>query len=158
MADACGLKWTAKTRRVTLASEVIMKVDETLVQSAISFIKQRFPTGVEGAAAVYLEDGQILISTALEVKNESVALCHETGAFCEAYKLNKKVVATVCVSRDENGFHILSPCGVCQERLWLWGGDVDCGVPLPEDSTKWTSVPLSEISGYYWRRPFMEMP
>jgi len=134
-----------------------MRVDEKLVQAAVSFINQRFPIGVEGAAAVYLEDGQILISTALEVKSESVALCHETGAFCEAYKLNKKVVATVCVSRDENGFHILTPCGVCQERLWLWGGDVDCGVPHANDSTKWMSVKLSDLSPHYWRKPFMEL-
>ncbi|MBP9708243.1 MAG: hypothetical protein KBD78_11410 [Oligoflexales bacterium] len=67
-----------------------MKVDQNLVQAAIDFVNKRFPTGVEGAAAVYLEDGQILVSTAPLVKNESVSLCHETGAICEAYKLDKK--------------------------------------------------------------------
>lgn len=132
-----------------------MKVDSKLVNAAIDFVKQRFPLGVEGAAAVYLEDGTILISTAPEVVNASVSLCHETGAICEAYKLNKKIVATVCVSRDEKGFHILTPCGVCQERYWLYGGDVDCAVPKSEDSTQWTSVKLSELSPNYWRKPFI---
>ncbi len=44
---------------------------------------------------MYLEDGQILISTSPQVENESLALCHETGAICEAYKLNKRVTASV---------------------------------------------------------------
>lgn len=132
-----------------------MKVDAKLVNAAIEFVNARFPTGIEGAAAMYLEDGSIVVSTAPATVNESVALCHETGALCEAYKLDKKVVATVCVSRDENGFHILTPCGVCQERLWVYGGEVDCAVPKLEDSTQWTSMKLSELSPRYWRRPFM---
>ncbi len=133
-----------------------MKVDQKLVQAAIDFVRERFPSGVEGAAAMYLEDGQILVSTSPIVENESVALCHETGAICEAYKLNKKVTASVCVSRDEKGFHILTPCGVCQERLWSWGGDVDCAIPKRHDSTQWQSIKLSELSPHYWRRPFMK--
>lgn len=132
-----------------------MKVDQKLVQAAIEFVTKRFPTGVEGASAMYLEDGTLLISTAPAVTNESVALCHEAGAFCEAHKLGRRIVATVCVSRDEKGFHILTPCGVCQERLWIYGESVDCAVPLPEDSTKWKSVPLGELSPHYWRKPFM---
>lgn len=132
-----------------------MKVDQKLVQAAIDFVQRRFPNGIEGASAVYLEDGQILISTSPVVTNESVSLCHEVGTICEAYKLDKKIVATVCVSRDEKGFHILTPCGVCQERLWVYGENVNCAVPLPEDSTKWTSVKLGALSPHYWRKPFM---
>jgi hypothetical protein len=41
--------------------------------------------------------GQILISTASEVLNASVGLCHEAGAICEAYKLSKKITASVYV-------------------------------------------------------------
>ena len=68
-----------------------MKVDERLIQAARDFISERFLQGVEGAAAMYLEDGRILISTAPACVNDCVALCHETGAICEAYKLNKKL-------------------------------------------------------------------
>lgn len=133
-----------------------MKVDSNLVNAAIDFVKLRLTSGINGAAAVYLEDGTILISTAPNVVNESVSLCHETGAICEAYKLDKKIVATVCVSQDQKGFHILTPCGVCQERFWVYGGNIDCAVPQQEDSTKWTSVKLSELSPFYWRKPFMK--
>lgn len=148
------MKWSIF--RLEKSEGVCVKVDSNLVNAAIEFVKQRFPTGVEGAAAVYLEDGTILVSTAPEVVNESVSLCHETGAICDAYKLNKKIVATVCVTRYENEFHILTPCGVCQERYWVYGGDVDCAIPKPEDSTQWTSVKLSALSPNYWRKPFME--
>ena len=47
------------------------------------------------AAAMYAEDGEILISTGLEVVNDAVALCYEVGAMCEAYAKYKKIVATV---------------------------------------------------------------
>ncbi len=87
-----------------------MKLDAKLVEAAKSFVQSRFPNELEaGAAAIYTEDGQLLISTAPEAVNPSVELCHEAGAMCEAYKLNKKITATVCVSRDEKGlFHILT--------------------------------------------------
>lgn len=93
-----------------------MKVDQKLIQAAIDFVNKRFPSGVEGAAAVYLEDGQILISTAPAVDNDSVSLCHETGAICEAYKLNKKITASVCVSRDERGFSQSFPVSNLKNR------------------------------------------
>lgn len=133
------------------------RVDERLVQAAIELANRRFPTGEEGAAAVYLEDGQILTSCALHVVNESVSLCHEVGTMCDAVKIGKRIVATVCVSRDLQGrFYILSPCGVCQERLWAWGGDVECAVPLPDNPFAWQSIKLRELSPYYWRKPFIE--
>ncbi len=134
-----------------------MKLDQKLVQAAIDFVNQRFPTGLEvGAAAVYLEDGRILVSTSPRVENESVAVCHEMGAYCEAYKLNQKITASVCVTREQDGFYILTPCGVCQERLWTWGEKVECAVPAGDDPRKWRSIPLSELSPHYWRKPFMK--
>lgn len=134
-----------------------MKRIDALVQAAIDFVAQRFPTGVEGAAAMYLDDGEIVVSTSPICVNESVALCHETGAICEAYKRNRKIVATVCVSREETGeYYILTPCGVCQERLWAWGGDIDCVIPQAHDPKKWTAVKLSALSPHYWRKPFID--
>jgi cytidine deaminase len=135
-----------------------MKLDSNLVEAAIEFIKSRFSTEPwAGAAAMYTEDGQILISTAPAVVSASVELCHEVGAICEAYKLNKKIAATVCVSRDEKGqFHILTPCGICQERLFVWGGDVEAAVPTDTDSTKWQTKTLKELQPFYWRKPFLK--
>ncbi len=135
-----------------------MDLDSRLVEAAKGFIKARFPTETwAGAAAMYTEDGQLLISTAPESVNLSVELCHETGAICEAHKLNKRVTATVCVSRDDKGnFLILTPCGVCQERLLYWGQDVQAAVPSDNDSTKWQMKTLSELQPYYWRKPFLQ--
>lgn len=46
----------------------------------------------------------------------------------------KKVTHSICVAReDENAeFMILSPCDVCQERLFYWGGDVKAAVTNPD--------------------------
>ena len=45
-------------------------------------------------------------------------LCCETGAICEAHKRGERVVATVCVGRDDeqHAFEILAPCGLCMDR------------------------------------------
>jgi cytidine deaminase len=135
-----------------------MKLDQALVNSAINFIACRFSDKKwVGAAAMYTDDGQILISTAPETINESVSLCHETGAICEAYKLGKRVTASVCVSYDDAGkIHILTPCGVCQERLMYWGEDVEVAVPQTDDSTRWLSKTLKEVQPFYWYKPFQK--
>jgi cytidine deaminase len=135
-----------------------MKLDSKLVAAAKDFIQDRFlAEPCAGAAAMYTEDGEILISTAPSVVNSSVELCHEVGAICDAFKRAKKVTASVCVSRDEQGkFHILTPCGVCQERLMVWGDRIECAVPLDNDSTQWQVKLLREIQPYYWRKPFLK--
>ena len=92
-----------------------MKLDQKLVDAAIKFLEERLPDGDwEGAAAMYTEKGRILTSTAPGEINNGASLCHETGAICEAYSLNEKITASVCVIRDQNKeIHILTPCGIC---------------------------------------------
>ena len=135
-----------------------MKLDSRLVEAAKTFIQSRFPNeGWAGAAGMYTEDGDILISTAPEVVNASVELCHEVGAICEAYKLSKIITASVCVSRDDKGlFQILTPCGVCQERLMVYGDEVEVAVPAENNSTDWQAKKLKEVQPFYWRKPFMK--
>ena len=131
-----------------------MQVDQRLVDAAIEQALERWPDEEAGAAAVYTEGGRILTSVYVETPNSVVNLCHETGAICEAYKLNVPITASVCVSREDKDapFIILTPCGVCQERLAYWGGDVQVGVPEPDDPTKWLSRPLREVTPFYWRK------
>lgn len=128
-----------------------MKVDQKLFDSVVTFIEERFgKNSDEGAAGIYTESGKILISTAPDTLNESVSVCHETGAFCEAYKLNEKIVASICVHQGKDGKNIvLTPCGVCQERLFLYGKEVEVGVP-GKDSI-FVSKKLKEVQPYYWR-------
>ncbi len=131
-----------------------MQVDQKLVDAAIKQALERWPDEEAGAAAVYTTDGRILTSVYVETPNSVVNLCHETGAICEAHRLNVSIAASVCVSREDKDepFLILTPCGVCQERLAYWGGGVQVGVPYPNDPKKWLSRSLSEVMPFYWRK------
>ena len=134
-----------------------MWLDQKLVDAAVDLMSEVFPSGPGGAAALRTEDGTILISVGLEgVLHDSANVCHETGAILEAFKLRKKVVASVCVWRESGNspILILSPCGMCQERLRIWGEDVEAAVPLSEDATKWQSKTLKELEPYYWGNVF----
>lgn len=134
-----------------------MQVDQALVNAAIDLAERRYAgdpdsDGWAGAAAMYVSDGRILTSVFVDSPNAAASLCCETGAIAEAHKLNLAVVATVCVSREKPGdpFVILTPCGICQERLAHWGGDVQVAVPYPGEPTRWLSKPLREVQPHYW--------
>ena len=130
-----------------------MSLDQTLVDAAIQQALNRFPSGYAGAAAIRLDTGKILTSVCLDAPNEAAALCHETGAFCEANRLGARVVASVCVSRSapDRPFLILAPCGICQERLSIWGPNVEVGVAVPGRPGEWQKKFLHELQPYYWR-------
>jgi cytidine deaminase len=130
-----------------------MTIDQRLVDAAIAQARSRFPRGSGGAAALYTADGRILTSVCFDTPNESANLCHETGAICEANRLGLEVIASVCVSRESEAepFLILSPCGICQERLAAWGSDVTVAVPLATDPTRWQAKSLREVQPFYWR-------
>ena len=127
-----------------------MNVEKSLYEQAVEFIKMRYPTGWGGAAVLHTEDGRDLISVAPDVLNASTELCIETGAICEAHKFNAKVTHCICVVReDENShFKVLSPCGICQERLRYWGESVRVGVTTDNGELKF--VELKELMPYYW--------
>ena len=130
-----------------------MKVDQQLFKAAVKLIEERFgKKSGEGAAAIYTESGKLITSTAPDVLNDGVSLCHETGAFCDAYKLNERITASICVYQDKNGKNIvLTPCGVCQERLFVYGPDVSVGVPSESNEKVWDTKLLKEVQPYYWR-------
>jgi len=136
-----------------------VKVDQKLVDAAIELATRRYANdpdgdGWAGAAAMYTSDGRILTSVYVDAPNAAAELCCETGAIAEAHKLAVAVRASVCVSRDDPGslFVILAPCGICQERLAFWGGDVQVGVPDSNDASSWLSVSLRDVQPHYWRR------
>lgn len=45
---------------------------------------------------------------------------------------------------------VVAPCGACQERLALWGPQVQLGVDDPTSAVGWSSKSLLEINPYYW--------
>jgi len=136
-----------------------MPVDQTLVEAAISLLQHRFPNAGGIAAAMYTAEGQLLTSVVFEPEWGGGGLCAETGAICEATKLNQRITASVCVSRLSSTapILILTPCGICQERLFHWGGDVEVGVPVVDNPTQWESRPLREVQPYYWVNAFTTM-
>src|SRR5699024_1648790 len=104
-----------------------MELDQRLVDAALDQVNRRWPEGREAvASAVYLDDGEILTSISLDNLNAAATLCAETGAFVRAYTLDKPITASVCVSTEAGAADVtvLAPCGICQERLALWGPEV----------------------------------
>lgn len=129
-----------------------MPVTQALIDAAIKQDLDRFPTGYAGAAAVQTDIDTVLTSVAFDPPNAGAGLCHETGAFCEANRLGLRVVASVCVSRSSAGqpFLILAPCGICQERLALWGDDVEVAVAVRGRPGAWQSKRLAEVQPHSW--------
>lgn len=131
-----------------------MTLEQQLYDEIKKLAEDHYPTEWGGAGGVILEDGQILTSVAPDVKNEGASLCMETGAYLEAFKLKKKVTHTLCLARDseQEDFIILTPCGICQERLRSWGGDVLCGITNPKNQLIF--VKLSSLQPHHWHQAY----
>ncbi|WP_188388345.1 cytidine deaminase [Priestia taiwanensis] len=133
-----------------------MDMEEQLYEVVIELIEKRYQEGWGGAAAVRLEDGTILTSVAPEVINDGTNLCMETGAILEAHKLNQNVTHSICVVRDDekSEFKVLTPCGICQERLFYWGPKVK--VAITSLGQPLTFKTLAEVQPYHWSRAYKE--
>jgi cytidine deaminase len=127
-----------------------MSIETDLYDAAVELASKRYPKGWGGAAAVRTVSGRILTSVPPDTKNDSLALCVEVGAYLEAHKINEAVTHSICVSREteESDFIILTPCGICQERLVYWGGDVLAAVTSPENRLIFRA--LRELQPYHW--------
>jgi cytidine deaminase len=138
----------------------MMRLDQTLVNAAVDLLEKRFPATKGAAAALYVEDGTILVSVFFQPRLGSAGLCAETGAICEAHKLNKRVTASVCVARLSGADPILvnTPCGICQERLFYWGEQVEVGTPDPVNATHWVTKTLNQVQPHYWVNAYYDRP
>ncbi|WP_148359017.1 cytidine deaminase [Peribacillus simplex] len=135
-----------------------MNIEQKLYQAAKELIKKRYPTGWGGAAAMYTNNGEILTSVSPEVINASTELCIETGAILEAHKFNTKITHSICVVRDDENqeFKVLTPCGVCQERLFYWGRDVKVAVTNSNDEKQLLFKTLEEVQPYHWSHAYKD--
>ncbi|MEZ9469528.1 cytidine deaminase [Vibrio lentus] len=124
--------------------------EQGLYHAAVELIKKRYPRGWGGAAAVRTETGKILTSIAPDTKNDALSLCMEVGAFLEAHKLNEKVTHSLCICREDESseFLVRSPCGVCQERLVHWGGDVKAAISTKENKLVFKTI--RELMPHHW--------
>ena len=134
-----------------------MNVQQEMYRKATEFITKRYPLGWGGAAVIHTEDNQYLISTALDTIDSNIELCIETGAMCEASKYDIKITHSLCVVRknEHSDFRVLTPCGICQERLRFWGIDVKVAVTTSDNSLKF--VALNELQPYHWTNAFSDI-
>ncbi len=133
-----------------------MDIGALLYEEAAAFVRKRFPDVWGGAAALYTEEGKVLISVALESANAGAGLCIETGAMCEAQKFNYRVTHSLCVVREDGNspFKILTPCGICQERLFYWGEDVEVAITNPGNAVIF--MKLKDINRHSWLKAYDE--
>ncbi|MBP2079192.1 cytidine deaminase [Oceanobacillus polygoni] len=133
-----------------------MDIEHKLYEAATQLLTKRYPTGWGGAAAMYTEDGRILTSVAPDVINASTELCMETGAILEAHKLDTKITHSICVVRDDeqSPFKILTPCGVCQERLFYWGPTTKAAITTVSGDLIFKT--LAEIQPFHWYKAYCE--
>lgn len=131
-----------------------MTIEKRLYQAAIELIEKRYPSGWGGAAAMYTETEEVLTSIAPEVINASTELCIETGAILEAHKLETKVTHSICVVRDDENseFKVLTPCGVCQERLFYWGSELKAAITSLDGELTYKT--LEEIQPFHWSKAY----
>jgi cytidine deaminase len=127
-----------------------LSIETDLYHAAVELAEARYPKGWGGAAAVRTVSGKILTSVPPDTQNDSLSLCVEVGAYLEAHKLNEAVTHSICVSREteKSDFMILTPCGICQERLVYWGGDVLAAVTNPENRLIFKTI--RELQPYHW--------
>lgn len=125
-------------------------IEIELSNAVRTLVEARYPKGWGGAAAVRVEDGTIYTSVAPEVINDATALCMETGAILEAHKFNKKITHSICLAREDeySPLKVLSPCGICQERLFYWGPQVQCAISNDTEAIIFKT--LEELQPYHW--------
>lgn len=129
-------------------------VDERLYNAAKDLLeaKRRVASGEVVVAAAYLSDGDIALGSHFEGTCDAACLCAETGPVCTANVRGLRVVASICLLQDSPGgpIRVLAPCGICQERLRVFGTDVHVAVALPNTPNGWQSIPLSELTTVHW--------
>jgi cytidine deaminase len=134
-----------------------MSADPALYDAAIALIERRLGAASwKTAAAIRLDDGSVLTGIGLDNFSSAAGLCAEVGPLAQAYTEDRRVIASICVNRSDDREQdlVLAPCGLCQERLALWGPDVEVGVEDRGTVAGWSSRRLVELMPYYWASSF----
>ena len=142
--------------------EIFMRnyeIENEMYRRAVELIEKRYPIGWGGAGVVHTANGNYYTSVCIETANASAILCIETGAMLEAHKFNEKVTHCLCLVREnENApYQVLSPCGICQERLRYWGEDVQVAVTTDTaQNEQLRFVELKELQPYHWTKAYSD--
>lgn len=103
------------------------------------------------AAAALTSTGALLIGVCVDAMVDSACLCAETGPICEAHRRRDPIRASVCARWTPAGGAVVLPaCGVCQERLAVFGDDVLIAVEATDDGVVY--APLHTLRPHPWWR------
>lgn len=101
------------------------------------------------AAAALTRSGAVLVGVWVEAMVDSACLCAETGPICDAHRTRDPIRASVCVRwTSDQGATVLPACGVCQERLAVFGGDVLIAVALGDRGVEYAT--LADLRPHPW--------
>ena len=129
-------------------------IEQEMYRRATELIERRYPTGWGGAGVVRTAEEHYYTSVSIETANASAVVCIETGAMLEAHKYNECVTHCLCLMREDeqSPYRVLSPCGICQERLRYWGEEVQVAVTTEDGSLLF--VPLKTLQPYHWTKAY----
>ncbi|MCT4388781.1 MULTISPECIES: cytidine deaminase [Leuconostoc] len=133
----------------------MQKNTSKLFDSISKTIDKHYPEGWGGAAGVLLENGDILTSISPEFPNAASSVCMELGSYIQAATLDQKITHTLCLVRENehDSLTVLTPCGICQERLNFWGNTTQCGIEiLPNGEIHYIS--LADLQPFHWSRVY----
>ena len=125
-------------------------IHRDLWDAATALAEYRCPRGGGGAAALRTESGKILTSVSPQTHHDGTHLCMEVGAILEAHKIAEAVTHSICVARETESapFGVLTPCGICQERLRWWGPEVEAAITHEGEDLRF--LPLAELGPHWW--------
>lgn len=107
------------------------------------------PEGI--AAAALTRSGAVLVGVCVDAMVDSACLCAETGPICEAHHRRDPIHASVCVRwTPSGGSTVLPACGVCQERLAVFGEDVLVAVGRTDTGVEYAT--LADLRPHPWWR------
>ena len=127
-----------------------MNIEQELYGAAVALMDDRYGSNEGGAAAMRTSSGRVLTSVSPDTKNDALSLCMEVGACLEAHKINESITHSICLWRDagKEEVLVLSPCGICCERLAHWGGGVKVAISNSDNSLVF--VPLRKMLPNHW--------
>lgn len=108
------------------------EVERALYEAAVDVATGQAGHDADGegvGAAGLTDEGAILTGVWIDAMVDSACLCAETGPISEAHRMGRKLTASICVRWTRStGASVLAACGVCQERLAVFGSALLVGV------------------------------
>ncbi len=133
-----------------------MTIEDDLYAFTKKELLRRYPREWGGVAGMRLSDGTFISSISPDFPNAASSVCMELGGMLTAANQDLAVTHTICLVRNDehSPIMVLTPCGVCQERLGLWGPGVRCGITTADHGVHF--VALRELQPHHWLQAYAQ--